>query len=96
MSDSEDQPSSDSEAEQPDTEQPDTEQPDTEQPGADPDDAEQIEKEREERLDPENRPDGVEVDNTDRDFDETKGMFTDSEGYEAVEAEYPAAGEAPA
>jgi len=39
----------------------------------------QIEKEREERLDAENRPDDAEVDNTDRTFDTTKGQFTDSE-----------------
>ena len=39
----------------------------------------EIEQEREERLDPDNRPDGVEVDNTDRDFDSTTGQFTDHE-----------------
>ena len=39
----------------------------------------QIEKEREERLDADNRPDDAEVDNTDRTFDTTKGQFTDSE-----------------
>lgn len=40
---------------------------------------EEIEAERKERLDPENRPDAAEVDNTDREFDETRGQFTDSE-----------------
>ena len=40
---------------------------------------EAIEKERQERLDPDNRPDNAEVDNTDRDFDVVKGQFTDSE-----------------
>ena len=63
------------------------------QPGADPEDAEAIERERQQRLDPENRPDSVEVDNTDRDFDPEKGMFTDSEGYDEAEPEFPAAGE---
>ena len=60
----------------------------TQQP---PDDVvEQIEEERERRLDPENRPDGAEVDNTHRDFDSEAGMFTDQPGYEKV-----AAGEKP-
>ena len=39
----------------------------------------EIEQEREERLDPDNRPDGVEVDNTDRDFDVEHGRFEDTE-----------------
>jgi hypothetical protein len=39
----------------------------------------EIEAEREERLDPDNRPDNAEVDNTDRDFDTTIGQFTDHE-----------------
>ena len=39
----------------------------------------EIEAEREERLDPDNRPDNAEVDNTDRDFDTTTGQFTDHE-----------------
>ena len=60
-----------------------------EQPGADPADEEQIEQEREERLDPENRPDGVEVDNTDRDFDARKGLFTDAEDYDDAEVRFP-------
>ena len=38
-----------------------------------------IEAEREERLDPDNRPENAEVDNTDRDFDTTTGQFTDHE-----------------
>ena len=62
-------------------------------PGADPEDAEEIEAERQERLDPDNRPDGVEVDNCDRDFDVEKGMFTDSEGYEQAEERFPPMGE---
>ena len=38
---------------------------------------EQIEAERQERLDPENRPHNAEVDNTQRDFDEEEGAFLD-------------------
>jgi hypothetical protein len=64
----------------------------TRQPGADPEDAEEIEKERKERLDPDNRPDNVEVDNTKRDFDVEKGMFEDSEGYEEAEEKFPPLG----
>jgi hypothetical protein len=63
------------------------------QPGADPADEAEIEAERQERLDPENRPDEVEVDNTDRDFDAEKGLFTDSEGYEQAEEKFPPLGE---
>lgn len=68
-------------------------QPETRQPGADPEDEAEIEEERQERLDPDNRPDNAEVDNTDRDFDPEKGMFTDAEGYDEAEAKFPAAGE---
>jgi hypothetical protein len=39
----------------------------------------QIEAERQERTAPENRPEGAEVDNTDREFDPVQGQFTDSE-----------------
>jgi hypothetical protein len=52
-----------------------------------------VEAERRERLDPDNRPDRAEVDNTDRDFDVEKGMFTDHEGYEQAENKFPAVGE---
>jgi hypothetical protein len=38
-----------------------------------------IEEDREKRLDPDNRPDNAEIDNTDREFDVVKGQFTDSE-----------------
>jgi len=51
-------------------------------PEIDPEDEAAVEEERERRLDPDNRPDGAEVDNTDRDFDAAKGMFTDSEEYD--------------
>jgi hypothetical protein len=61
-------------------------------PGADPEDAEQIAADREERLDPDNRPDGAEVDNTDRKFDAEKGLYTDSEGYEQAESRFPPSG----
>ncbi len=40
---------------------------------------EEIEAEREEKLAPENRPEGAEVDNTDREFDVKHGRFTDTE-----------------
>jgi len=63
------------------------------QPGADPEDAEEIEEERQERLDPDNRPEDAEVDNTDREFDAEKGMYTDSEGYEQAEERFPPLGE---
>jgi hypothetical protein len=46
--------------------------------------AEELERIREERLDPDNRPDNVEVDNTQRDFDTTTGKFTDSDLEEDV------------
>ena len=65
----------------------------TRQPGADPEDKEEIEQERQERLDPENRPDDVEVDNTDREFDPEKGMFTDNDDYDKAEAKFPGIGE---
>lgn len=38
-----------------------------------------IEEERRRRLDPQNRPDNVEIDNTDREFDTAHGRFTDTE-----------------
>jgi hypothetical protein len=41
----------------------------------------QIEEERRRRLDPANRPEGAEVDNTHRQFDSEAGMFTDAPGY---------------
>ena len=52
-----------------------------------------VEREREERLDPDNRPEAAEVDNTDREFDEEKGKFTDSEGYEEADERFPPMGE---
>jgi hypothetical protein len=64
----------------------------TRQPGADPEDEAEIEEERERRLDPDNRPDNVEVDNTQRDFDVEKGMFEDSEGFEEAEERFPPLG----
>jgi hypothetical protein len=63
------------------------------QPGADPADEAEIEEERQERLDPDNRPEHAEVDNTDRDFDVEKGMYTDAEGYEKAEERFPPMGE---
>lgn len=54
---------------------------------------EQIQKERAERLAPENRPENSEVDNSHRDFDEEKGMFTDEPGYEDAPKKFPPPGE---
>lgn len=56
-------------------------------PKADPDEdtVKQIEEEREERLDPDNRPENAEVDNTPRDFDVDRGQFTDSDEYDESE-----------
>lgn len=53
------------------------------------DEVEQVERERVERLDDENRPDGAEIDNTGRDFDVEKGMFTDHPDYAATGQVYP-------
>jgi hypothetical protein len=63
------------------------------QPGAAPADEAEIEQERQERLDPENRPEHAEVDNSDREFDAEKGMYTDSEEYEQAEEKFPPMGE---
>jgi hypothetical protein len=43
---------------------------------------EEIERERAERLDPANRPDDTEVDNTGRTFDSGAGMYTDNPEYD--------------
>ena len=48
-----------------------------------------IEEERAQRLANESRPDGAEVDNTDRDFDPTRGLFTDSPDYEQAPEAFP-------
>ncbi|MET0838781.1 MAG: hypothetical protein ABWY19_08380 [Marmoricola sp.] len=57
------------------------------EPDKEPDDEtkQEMEEERERRLDPDNRPDGAEVDNTDRTFDVDHGQFTDSEDYDESE-----------
>jgi len=46
---------------------------------------EEIEQARERRLDPENRPENAEVDNSDRTFDTQRGHFTDAEEYDDSE-----------
>ncbi len=46
---------------------------------------------RRERLD--NRPDNAEVDNSGREFDAEKAMFTDEPGYETAEKKFPPASE---
>ena len=56
-------------------------------PQKEPDEAtkQEMDAERERRLDPDNRPEGAEVDNTERTFDHDRGRFTDSEGYDESE-----------
>jgi hypothetical protein len=51
------------------------------------DEVEQIEAERRDRLDPANRPENAEVDNTHREFDSEAGMFTDQPGYDELSDE---------
>jgi len=53
-----------------------------------------LEKERQERLDLDNRPETAEVDNTDRDFDVETGMFTDNPDHSDAEPVYSADDEA--
>lgn len=48
---------------------------------------------REQRLDPDNRPDSAEVDNTDRTFDAEAGMFTDNPDYPPKEKPFPPLGD---
>src|SRR3954471_10475181 len=54
------------------------------EPDKEPDDEtkQDMEEERERRLDPDNRPENVEVDNPQRTFDTSKGMFTDNDDYD--------------
>jgi hypothetical protein len=52
------------------------------------DEVREIEEERERRLDDANRPDTAEVDNTHRDFDPARGMFTDHEEFDAADERY--------
>ena len=52
----------------------------------------EIEAERKERTSSDNRPEGAEVDNTDREFDPVQGQFTDSEPDPSV-GPFPAPGE---
>lgn len=49
------------------------------------DEIQEMEEERQRRLDPDNRPDGAEVDNSHRDFDSSTGRFTDSDEYDQGE-----------
>jgi hypothetical protein len=51
---------------------------------------ERIEEERAQRLSDEERPAGAEIDNTGRDFDVAKGLFTDSPGYDQAPERFPA------
>ena len=54
----------------------------------------ELEQERQDRLDPDNRPESTEVDNTDRDFDPEAGMFTDNPDHSESERPYSAEDEA--
>ncbi len=56
-------------------------------PTAEPDEdtVKEIEEERDKRLDPDNRPENAEVDNTPRTFDVEHGKFTDSDDYDEGE-----------
>ena len=47
-----------------------------------------LDAQRTERLDPANRPDGAEVDNTGRTFDPERGAFTDDSDYERAEPRF--------
>lgn len=49
----------------------------------------QLEKERADRLDPDKRPDNVEVDNSERTFDPGTGLFEDSDIEPPKEAPFP-------
>jgi hypothetical protein len=49
---------------------------------------EEILADREERLDPDNRPENSEVSNAGREFDSEKGMFTDAPGYDQAEKQF--------
>jgi hypothetical protein len=55
-----------------------------------PETLETIERERAERLDPSNRPDTAEVDNSQRTFDAEVGKFTDSDDYDESDKQYSA------
>ena len=66
-----------------DEEQDEDETAQKEQPGQ-----EQVLKEREERLDPANRPDNVEVDNTDRTFDPETGFFEDQHEHDSAAKQF--------
>ena len=48
----------------------------------------EILEQRDERLDPDNRPENSEVSNAGREFDDVKGMFKDEEGYEEAEEKF--------
>jgi hypothetical protein len=57
------------------------------------DEVQAIEDERVRRLDADNRPDNAEVDNTNREFDSSVGMFTDSDDYDGADERYAPAEE---
>jgi hypothetical protein len=49
----------------------------------------QLERERQERLDPDKRPDNVEVDNSQRTFNPETGLFEDTDLEPPAEAPFP-------
>lgn len=51
---------------------------------------EEILKDREERLNPDNRPENTEVSNAGREFNIEKGMFTDEPGFEDADEQFTA------
>ena len=51
-------------------------------------DEDEILQEREERLDPDNRPNNVEVDNTDRTFDPETGYFEDRDEHDSAPKQF--------
>ena len=55
---------------------------------------EELEQDRQQRLDPDSRPDSAEVDNTDRDFDPEAGLFTDNPDHTEADRPYSAEDEA--
>lgn len=55
---------------------------------------EELEQDRQQRLDPDSRPDSAEVDNTDRTFDPETGLFTDNPDHSEADPVYSAEDEA--
>lgn len=91
MSDDQRQDEQDEQHEQPDESQDKRQDEQHDSQGGSPDvsqDEQEIAQVREERLDPDNRPDGAEVDNTGRTFDPEKGLFTDQDEYDEADPKF--------